>query len=75
MAILWETWPSLPLECSGSAPAVVLSIHAKGGGTPKSEVRAGFQIWINVPALHKMDAGGRGGILSCGIGCAYLQAG
>lgn len=28
--------------------------HAEGGGTPASEVMEGFQIWVNVPAEHKM---------------------
>lgn len=29
--------------------------HAEGGGTPAGEVDEGFQIWLNVPAKHKMD--------------------
>jgi len=29
--------------------------HAEGGGNAKGEVSQGFQIWINVPAKHKMD--------------------
>ena len=29
--------------------------HAEGGGTPKGDVRKGFQIWINVPSERKMD--------------------
>lgn len=29
--------------------------HAEGGGTPAGENEQGFQIWINVPAKHKMD--------------------
>ena len=29
--------------------------HAEGGGTPKGQTTEGFQIWINVPAEHKMD--------------------
>lgn len=29
--------------------------HAEGGGTPKGETYAGFQIWINAPAHKKMD--------------------
>lgn len=29
--------------------------HAEGGATPAGEVRDGFQIWVNVPALNKMD--------------------
>lgn len=29
--------------------------HAEGGGTPAGEYDHGFQIWINVPAQHKMD--------------------
>lgn len=28
--------------------------HAEGGGTPKGETLAGFQIWINVPSALKM---------------------
>lgn len=30
--------------------------HAEGGATPKGVVQQGFQIWINVPSKHKMDA-------------------
>lgn len=30
--------------------------HAEGGGTPKGMTTEGFQIWINVPGKHKMDA-------------------
>ena len=29
--------------------------HAEGGGTPAGQNTTGFQIWINVPAQHKMD--------------------
>jgi hypothetical protein len=29
--------------------------HAEGGGTPAGETMHGFQIWINVPARHKLD--------------------
>jgi redox-sensitive bicupin YhaK (pirin superfamily) len=29
--------------------------HAESGGTPTGEQITGFQIWINVPAKHKMD--------------------
>lgn len=29
--------------------------HAEGGGTPAGQPTTGFQIWINVPAAHKMD--------------------
>lgn len=29
--------------------------HAEGGGTPKGEFTEGFQIWLNVPAKHKME--------------------
>jgi len=29
--------------------------HAESGGTPAGESMTGFQIWINVPAKHKMD--------------------
>ncbi len=29
--------------------------HAEGGGTPAGQNMTGFQIWINVPAKHKMD--------------------
>jgi len=29
--------------------------HAEGGGTPKGTPGEGFQIWINMPAKHKMD--------------------
>ena len=30
--------------------------HAEGGGTPKGEMDAGFQIWLNTPSSKKMDA-------------------
>ena len=29
--------------------------HAEDGATPEGTVRAGFQIWVNVPASRKMD--------------------
>lgn len=29
--------------------------HAEGGNTPKDVMQQGFQIWLNVPAEHKMD--------------------
>jgi redox-sensitive bicupin YhaK (pirin superfamily) len=29
--------------------------HAEGGGTQKGDRMQGFQIWVNVPAKHKMD--------------------
>lgn len=29
--------------------------HAEGGGTPEGMIDHGFQIWVNVPAKHKMD--------------------
>ncbi len=29
--------------------------HAEGGGTPAGQGMTGFQIWINVPAVNKMD--------------------
>ena len=29
--------------------------HAEGGGTPEGQNTTGFQLWINVPAKHKMD--------------------
>ena len=29
--------------------------HAEGGGTDAGEVMGGFQIWINVPSVRKMD--------------------
>jgi len=29
--------------------------HAEGGATAKGEIRQGFQIWLNVPAKHKME--------------------
>lgn len=29
--------------------------HAEGGATPEGETQQGFQIWLNVPAKHKMD--------------------
>jgi redox-sensitive bicupin YhaK (pirin superfamily) len=28
--------------------------HAEGGGTPAGEMMTGFQIWVNVPSVHKM---------------------
>jgi len=29
--------------------------HAEGGATEKGESSLGFQIWVNVPSVHKMD--------------------
>ena len=29
--------------------------HAEGGGTPKGHMEHGFQIWVNVPSVQKMD--------------------
>lgn len=29
--------------------------HAEGGGNPKGQFVQGFQVWINVPGIHKMD--------------------
>lgn len=29
--------------------------HAEGGATEKGESSVGFQIWVNVPSVHKMD--------------------
>merc|ERR1719399_1377949 len=29
--------------------------HAEGGGTPTGEIMHGFQIWVNVPSVNKMD--------------------
>jgi len=47
-----ETFPTPGMQWMSVGSGVY---HAEGGGNAKGEVSQGFQIWINVPAKHKMD--------------------
>lgn len=58
--------------------------HAEGGGTAKGDRQHGFQIWLNVPKVHKADDPEYGTVgaelltefdLSGGAGRARLLAG